>query len=93
MTLVDPLALAESVLFPRQQVVRLAPALADTHATDLSQRALGLALQVDTEAPLTLLVRDARRQASEIDTASVVFTPGRPAAVLAEAAERRIAVG
>ncbi len=93
MTLVDPLALAEAVLFPRGRVVRLAPALADTTATDLSQKALGLALQIDLESPLTLVVRDARRTASEIESSSVVFTPGRPAAVLAAAEQRRITVG
>jgi hypothetical protein len=93
MTLVDPLALAEAVLFARTRVVRLAPALADTTATDLSQKALGLALQVDLESPITLVVRDAARTASEVASASVVFTPGRPAAVLAAAEQRRITVG
>ncbi len=92
MTLVDPLALAEAVLFATNRVVRLAPALVDTTATDLSQKALGLALQIDLEAPLTLVVRDARRTASEVATASVVFTPGRAAAVLAAAEQRRITV-
>jgi hypothetical protein len=92
LTLVDPLSLGESALFPRARMRHLGPAFADTDALDLSQRALGLALQVDMAAPVDLLRRDGRRRASEIMASSIVFTPGRPGALLREAADRRMPV-
>jgi hypothetical protein len=92
LTLVDPLSLAESALFPRARMHHLGPAFADTDALDLSQRALGLALQVDMASPIELLRRDGRRRASPVTSSSIVFTPGRPAALLRDAADRRLPV-
>ena len=88
LTLVDELALGESTLMARSAMVRLGPAAADTDATDLSQRALGLALEVGLEAPVGLLIRDGARSAHEMSTARIVFTPARPASLLREAAAR-----
>ena len=93
LTLVDPLSLGESALLPRARMRHLGPAFADTDALDLSQRALGLALQVDMGSPVELLRRDGRRRASEITASSIVFTPGRPGALLRDAADRRMPVG
>jgi hypothetical protein len=93
LTLVDPLSLGESALFPRARMRHLGPAFADTDALDLSQRALGLALQVDMASPVELLRRDGRHRASQITAGSIVFTPGRPGALLRDAAARRMPVG
>jgi hypothetical protein len=92
LTLLDPLSLGESALFPRARMRRLGPAYVDTDALDLSQGALGLALQIDMAGPVDLLRRDGRRRASEITAQSIVFTPGRPGALLRDAADRRLPV-
>jgi hypothetical protein len=92
LTLVDPLSLGESALFPRARMRRLGPAYVDTDALDLSQRALGLALQIDMAGSVDLLRRDGRRRASEITAQSIVFTPGRPGALLRDAADRKMPV-
>jgi hypothetical protein len=92
LTLVDPLSLGESALFPRARMQHLGPAFTDTDALDLSQRALGLALQVDMAGPVDLLRRDGRRRASEVTARSIVFTPGRPGAFLRDAADRKMPV-
>lgn len=89
MTLVDPLILTDSMLFPRARVITIGPAPAATTGTDLSQNAPGLALQLDLDTPVSLTVIDGRRSAEEVSTRQVIFTPGRPDAVLEEA-ERRL---
>ena len=89
LTIVDPLILADSVLFPRARVVAIGPAPADTAGTDLSQQAPGLALQLDLDTPTSMTVIEGRSSASEVTTRQVIFTPGRPAAVLDEAERRR----
>lgn len=88
MTLVDPLALVDPMLFARKRTVRFGPALTDSDALDLSQNALGLALEVGLDAPGELTVRRGRSRAEMATASAVVFTPARPAAVLAEAARR-----
>ncbi len=89
----DPLTVTESVLMPRTMIAALGPAPADTDAYDLTQRAAGLALQVDLDEPLPVSLY--RPRASRPETATVerlLVTPSRPAAVLAAAAERRLPV-
>jgi hypothetical protein len=88
----DPLALAENQLFPRRMVVRLEPAPADPgDALDLTRGALGLALVLEASEPVSLAVRTGRVRTNEtVDATAVLFTPTRPAALLAEARERRI---
>jgi hypothetical protein len=93
LTLVDPLTLAESALFTRAHMRHIGPAFADTDALDLSQSALGLALQIDMVDPVVMLRRDGRRRASEVSASSIVFTPGRPGALLEDAGSRRMPVG
>ena len=89
----DPVALADPVLFRRQQVEALEPAPAGAEALDLTQGALGLALQLvlREEAQLTLTRPGSR--VGRTETASrLLFTPTRPGAVLAEARARRLKV-
>lgn len=91
----DPQALVEAVLFPRRSIRRLRPAPADaaSHALDLTQRALGLALELDLTEPVAMAPRrpDKTMQVEAVDR--LLFTPTRPGALLAAAAARRIPVG
>lgn len=92
-TLVDDLALAEPILFPRARILRLGPAPADTDALDLSAGATGLIMQVDLDGPLDLVPAVRRGGTAEtVTVTSVLMAPGRPGAMLAHAEDRRIAV-
>ena len=89
----DPLTVTESVLMPKARVAHLGPAPADTDAYDLTQRAPGLALQVDLTEPLPVSLY--RPRADRPETATVgrlLFTPTRPAHVLDAAEERHLPV-
>lgn len=94
MVLHDPASLADPVLFPRRLIARLAaaPAQPPADAIDLTQGALGLALQLDLTEPLDVAPRSASRRAeAEVrKVTTILFTPTRPGAVLAEARRRRI---
>jgi hypothetical protein len=91
----DPHALAEAVLFPRRLIGRLGPAeaVAGTDRRDLSQGALGLALELELTEPVQLAPRRRDRRVQVEEARRVAFTPSRPGALLAEAAARRIPVG
>jgi hypothetical protein len=88
----DPLALAEPVLLRRVDVRSFGPAPADTSARDLTRGALGLAVEITVEPPVSLVVAGGGRAAvHEATTAgALLVTPTRPGAVLAEARRRRI---
>jgi hypothetical protein len=88
MTLLDP------VLFLRKDITGLTPAPADTQAFDLTARSPGLAVELRLAEPATLvLVQPGKRETSAVHARSMIFTPTRPGALLADAGERRIAVG
>jgi hypothetical protein len=90
----DPMSLTEPVLFTRAAIRAFGPAPAGSASLDLTRGALGLALQLDLAAPHPLgLVAGRRAPVETTEATSVLFTPTRPGAVLAAAAERRIAVG
>ena len=90
----DPIALADPVLFRRQLVARIGPAPADTDALDLTSTApgLGLELVLTEEVPL-VRARPGQRLGEAASPSKVLFTPTRPGAVLAEAAQRGLPVG
>lgn len=93
MTLVDDLALAEPTLMRSSDIVRLGPAPVDTDALDLSAGAAGLILQVDLNGVGEVLPAVRRGGVAEpVGTASILFAPSRPGALLRHAAQRRIAV-
>ncbi len=96
MVLHDPATLADPVLFPRRLIQRVGPAGGDppADAVDLTHHALGLALQLDLAAPLELAPRGSgsARDVQARAATTVLFTPTRPGAVLAEARRRRIPV-
>ncbi len=91
----DHQALVEPVLFPRRSIRRLGPAPTDevAGALDLTQRALGLALELDLAEPVTVSPRRPDRTVQVEAVERVLFTPTRPGALLREAAARRIPVG
>ena len=88
----DPLRLADPVLFLRQDVQSLGPALAGAEqvATDLTGRALGLALELHLRTKATMGLVERRNHSRNVDTDRVLFTPARPGALLSEARERGI---
>ncbi len=93
----DPLTMPEAQLFLRQTMRRLGPAAApdaddDLATEDLTGGASGLALALEVTEPVDLLVRAAGE--GEIHAVDrVLFTPGRPAALLDGARAHRLPVG
>jgi len=90
----DPLALLDPVLFPRQAIEALRPAAADTDSLDLTQGALGLAIELvlREKIPMTR-AKPGKLGGEQGASARLLFTPTRPGQVLAEAGQRRVPVG
>jgi hypothetical protein len=90
----DPMSLRDPVLFRRQVVESVGPAPVGTDALDLTQGALGLALELRLreKVPMTRIT-SRNRSGEEGASARLLFTPSRPGAVLAEATRRSIRVG
>jgi hypothetical protein len=87
----DSLSLADPVLLPRRLVRSFGPAPADSDGIDLTQRSLGLVLEVGLSEPVDLLLaRPGRRQGETVMAARLLLSPTRPGAVLAEASGRRL---
>jgi hypothetical protein len=88
----DPLSLADSVLFQRSDIASLGPAPADAEsvATDLTGRALGLVLELQLRDGVKIGLIQRRGQSRDVETARLLFTPARPGALLSEARERGI---
>jgi hypothetical protein len=89
----DPLALAEPVLFEKRVIEALRPAPADTDSLDLTQGALGLALELILLEKVPMTLAKPRRGGQPGSSARLLFTPTRPGLVLREAASRRVPVG
>lgn len=86
-------ALVDPVLFPRATVRRLGPAPEHTPARDLTQGALGLALELELVEPTDIAPRRRDRRVEVEPVDRLLLSPTRPGAVLREAARLRIAVG
>jgi hypothetical protein len=85
----DQVALAETALFRRAELAGVGLAPAGTTATDLTVRALGLAVQIDLRAPVAVAVSGVGRAAPATATVSAVLvTPSRPGRVLEECRRR-----
>ena len=93
MVLHDPLTLPEAHMVPRKMIISLHPAAAGTDAFDLTAGASGLALQIDFDEPLDLLVRAKGRSTETLARSAVMFTPARPRQLLDCARDNRINVG
>jgi len=87
----DPVGRPDAVMAPRPLIVGLAPAPVGSSALDLTLGAPGLSLELRTSETLPVTVRRRRDLATEPASALLV-SPTRAAAVLAEAAARRIPV-
>jgi hypothetical protein len=90
----DPITLTDPVLLHRRAVASLRPAARETDALDLTRRAIGLALEVALREDVAMtLVTPGRRRGRSTSVRSVLVSPTRPGAVLAEAKARRLPVG
>ncbi|MEM7273228.1 MAG: hypothetical protein AAF547_09135 [Actinomycetota bacterium] len=100
----DPVLLVDSVLFRRNEVTALGPALDPLATTggdrstadhpgyhDLSAGALGLALEVVLRDPTPVTIRE-RGQARIVELDELVFTPTLPGAMLREARIRGLKI-
>lgn len=89
----DPIALTDPVLFRRPLVVALGPADAASPALDLTQTALGLALELTLAEEVPILrTRPGRNRSEAVSPSRLLFTPTRPGAVLREAQQRGLPV-
>lgn len=92
----DPLTMPEPQLFLRQTMRRLAPASAEAGegiaTEDLTAGASGLVMELVLDEPVELLVHDGRRGSEVRPVDRVLFSPARPAELLAEARQRRLPV-
>ena len=99
----DPMQIVDSVLFRRNHIMALGPALADgdgdddggadqPERKDLSGGALGLALEVALKQPTPVALRE-RSGISNIDLSRIVFSPTLPGAMLSEARIRGVKIG
>jgi hypothetical protein len=88
----DRAALLEPVLFSREVVQWLGPALSGTDAADLTLRSSGLVLEVRLVGPLEVPRRSGRRAGRTERVPAVLFSPLRPGRLLREAAGHRIPV-
>jgi hypothetical protein len=94
MVLHDLQAMADPVLFPRPSIRRLGPAPADgDEAMDLTQRSLGLALELELVEPTEVAPRRPDHSVALSSVQRLLFAPTRPGALLHEAVRRGIAVG
>lgn len=92
----DPVALVDPVLFPRDAVRFVGPALADTTATDVSSGASGLLLELNLITNTQVPVRDKTGPkavvSAPVETDALLFAPTLPGEALAEAERRKLPV-
>lgn len=95
MVLHDLHTMTDPVLFPRRLIGRLgpAPAAVADGTIDLTDRSLGLALELTLTEPLEVSPRRPDKAVQVVPVRRLIFTPTRPGALLAEAARRRLPVG
>ena len=87
-TLVDHLVLVDPVLFPARRIAGVGPAPVTTTATDLSQGAWGLVLEIAFDAPVEVAARTSRSDGELQLLDAVLVSPAGPGAVVVEATRR-----
>ena len=90
----DPMTLVDAVLFRRNTVAALGPALTGGETdgrTDISGGARGLALEVALKEPAPISLR-VRNEARPVEVENLVFTPSLPGAMLSEARIRGLKI-
>jgi hypothetical protein len=86
----DPVVLFDPTLFRRQDITAIRPSTS-SETYDLSQRAPGLALEIQLDESTTItLLKPGKREGVAIHATGLRFTPTRPGAVLEEARRRRL---
>ena len=88
----DLTQMREPVLFVKREIAGLAPAPADTTATDITAAALGLALELRLAKPTELSFVTGRTTTDNRSARSLLISPTRPAAVMNTALERGITI-
>ncbi|GJM38294.1 MAG: hypothetical protein DHS20C19_16610 [Acidimicrobiales bacterium] len=78
----------EPVLFQKREIAGIAPALADTTAADMTNAALGLALELRFGAAIELPVVTGRTTTEEQTLRAILVSPSRPASLLRVAQSR-----
>lgn len=89
----DPVALVDPVLIEKKLIESLRAADAESDSLDLTQNALGLAVELVLTEKVPMVLNRGRGQAESGSSGRLLFTPTRPGRVLAEAAQRRLFVG
>ena len=89
----DHMTVAQPIPLARRGIASLGPAPSDGDAVDLTAQAFGLALELRFKAPVRVPVVTGRGRSEQRSAASVLISPSRPAAVMATAAKRGIAIG
>lgn len=89
----DHLALRDPVLFPTPLIDHVGAAKRDTTATDLTGRALGLAIEVALNDPVKAELTRGDESAGLTPLDGLLVTPSLPAVLLDEAESRKLAVG
>lgn len=93
----DPLHLHEPILFPRNLLTRVGPALPDAldagDVVDSTGGALGLVLEVRCREPITVGVRRGRDKVERDGVHALLVNPTQPATTLTLAEETRLPVG
>ncbi|MEM7141471.1 MAG: hypothetical protein AAF548_10610 [Actinomycetota bacterium] len=84
--------MAQPVLFQRREIAGIGPALADTTAADMTNAALGLALELKFASAIALPVITGRAQSEEQDLRSILISPSRPASLLRVAQARDLPI-
>lgn len=88
----DHLAISEPLPLSRRDIASLGPAPADTSAADLTAQAFGMALELHIAKPATARVVTGRKRGEERSLTKILFSPTRPASVLAAADHRSIKI-
>ena len=77
--------LREPVLFQKREIAGIGPALADTAAGDMTNAALGLALELKFGSGIELPVVTGRDSTEQQTLRAILISPSRPASLLAHA--------
>ncbi|MGD9704941.1 MAG: hypothetical protein AB7Q42_10910 [Acidimicrobiia bacterium] len=88
----DALVLAETVMFPRDDVEAIGLALADTEAADLTGDALGPAIEIRLvgTGTVVLAASSSKPAGTALHVRAILISPSRPGRLIVEAARRRV---
>ena len=92
MVIRDHMAVAQPLPVSRRGITCIGPAPTDTDAVDLTVQAFGMALELRLSEPVSAYVVSSRGKGRELSVATALISPSRPAAVMATAVRRGIAI-